>query len=88
MEMKHVVLDTDNMTYEEVNALIQELRAVRARKYELNERVCKLQATFTNMKNEGMVLVSKCTGEVFNLADWTLYDETTRSFYSNEMEEE
>lgn len=87
MELKHVTLDTDNMTYGEVNELVQDLRAIRTRKYDLHTRIRDLKATFANMRDEGMVLVSKCTGEVFNLADWTLYDERNRSFYPEEKED-
>lgn len=88
MELKHVTLDTDSMTYAEVNELVQDLRAIRNRKHDLHARIHGLKATFANMKDEGMVLVSKYTGEVFNLADWTLYDERSRSFYPDEKEDE
>ena len=87
MEMKHVVLDTDSMTYEEVNALIQELRAVRIRKKELHERVLTMRAMISNMRDSEMAWVNKYTGEVFNPEDWQLYDETTRAFYSEEEKE-
>ena len=88
MELKHVTLDTESMTCAEVNELIQELRVIRTRKQDLHTRIHGLKATFANMKDEGMVLVSKYTGEVFNLADWTLYDERSRSFYPDEKEDE
>ena len=74
MMIKNVIVDTTDMSFEEVDALIQNLRAIRTRKGELKSRA--------NMRNEeGMTFVSKTTGEVLDPDDWELYDETTHSFY-------
>jgi hypothetical protein len=82
MNLKHVSLDTDDMSFEEVDALIQELRKVRERKGELRSRLNMFRSMITNMRNEeGMTLVSNTTGEVLNPDDWELYDETTHTFY-------
>ena len=84
MELKHVTLDTENMSYKEVNDMIQELRVIRTRKKELHERVEHLQLMVSHMKDEDMAWVNKYTGEVLDPDDWTLYDERTRTFYSEE----
>lgn len=82
MMLKNVIVDTTEMSYEEVDALIQNLRAIRARKGELKSRMDGFRAMIANMRNdEGMTFVSKYTGEVLNPDDWELYDETTHSFY-------
>ena len=82
MILKNVIVDTTKMSYEEVDALIQNLRAIRARKGELRSRMDRFRAMIANMRNEeGMTLVSKHTGEVLNPDDWELYDETTHTFY-------
>ena len=82
MILKNVIVDTTKMSYEEVDALIQNLRAIRARKGELRSRMDRFCAMIANMRNEeGMTLVSKHTGEVLNPDDWELYDETTHTFY-------
>ena len=82
MILKNVIVDTTEMSYEEVDALIQNLRAIRARKGELKSRMDGFRAMIANMRNEeGMTLVSKHTGEVLNPNDWELYDETTHTFY-------
>ena len=87
MELTNVTLNTTDMSYNEINALIQELRDVRARKKELHERVLTMQAMVSNMRDSEMAWVNKYTGEVFDPEDWQLYDETTRTFYNEEVTE-
>ena len=41
MRIGNVILDTDNMTYEEVDILVKELRDIRKRKGEARD--CKLR---------------------------------------------
>ena len=87
MELKNVTLNTADMSYNEIDTLIQGLRGVRARKKELHERVLTMQAMVSNMRESEMTWVNKYTGEVFDPEDWQLYDETTRTFYSEEVTE-
>ena len=87
MELTNVTLNTADMSYKEVDALIQGLRDVRARKKELHERILTMQAMVSNMRDSEMAWVNKYTGEVFDPEDWQLYDETTRTFYSEEVTE-
>ena len=87
MELKNVTLNTADMSYNEVNALIQGLRSVRARKKELHERVLTMQAMVSNMRDSEMAWVNRYTGEVFDPEDWQLYDETTHTFYNEEVTE-
>ena len=82
MMLKNVIVDTTDMSFEEVDALIQNLRTIRARKGELKSRMDGFRSMIANMRNdEGMTFVSKTTGEVLDPDDWSLYDETTHSFY-------
>ncbi len=82
MKIKNVVVDTTEMSYEDVDSLIQSLRKVRERKAELRNHLENFRALITNMRNhEGMTFVSKCTGEVLNPDDWELYDEMAHAFY-------
>lgn len=87
MELKHVELNTDDMTFDEVNDLIQTLRRVRERKSQLQSRVNSLYAMCANMKSDGMSFVSRYTGEVLNPDDWALYDNEARAFYPGKGEE-
>ena len=81
MELKHVTLDTDSMTYSEVNDLIQELRAVRERKGKLRSHIKSFNALMGNTRDDNASFVNRYTGEVLNPEDWELYDEQTRSCY-------
>ena len=97
MKIKNVVIDTTEMSYEDVDNLVQKLRKVRDRKAELRNRLEHFRAMITNMRdnegmalvsnNEGMTFVSKCTGEVLNPNDWELFDEITHSFYHEKGDE-
>ena len=82
MMIKNVIIDTTEMSYEDVDNLIQSLRKIRERKTALRNNLKNFRTMITNMRNnEGMTFVSKHTGEVLNPDDWELYDETTHSFY-------
>ena len=78
-------VDTAEMSYEEVNALVQDLRAIRARKGELKRMIENFRALVSNSDN--MVLVNKHTGEVLNPNEWELFDELTHSFYHEKGDE-
>ena len=82
MMIKNVILDTTEMSYEDVDNLIQSLRKIRERKTALRNNLGTFRTTITNMRNnEGMTFVSKHTGEVLNPDDWELYDEMSHAFY-------
>ena len=85
MRIGKVILDTDNMTYEEVDQLVQELREIRKRKGEARE--CK-----TRMKNmvevsfdNGFRYVNRYTGELFNADEWFVYDEVNNCTHGEEI---
>ena len=82
MMIKNVVIDTTEMSYEDVDNLIQSLRKIRERKTALRNNLKNFRTMITNMRNnEGMTFVSKHTGEVLNPDDWELYDEMSHAFY-------
>lgn len=85
MKFGNVTIDTNDMTYAEINALVQELRAVRARKEQLHERINTMRAMTENMREAQMSWVNKYTGEIFDPEDWDLFDETTNSVYYEEV---
>lgn len=77
-----IKVDTTNMSYKEIDALVQELGEIRNRKGELSSYLNTFRNMISKMRNNnGISLVSKTTGEVLNPNDWDLYDETTHSFY-------
>ena len=82
MMIKNVIIDTTEMSYEDVDNLIQSLRKIRERKAALRNNLGTFRTMITNMRNnEGMTFVSKHTGEVLNPDDWELYDEMSHAFY-------
>ena len=82
MMIKNVIIDTTEMSYEDVDNLIQSLRKIRERKAALRNNLKNFRTMITNMRNnEGMTFVSKHTGEVLNPDDWELYDEMSHAFY-------
>ena len=75
-------VDTNEMTYKEIDSLVQELREIRARKAELRSRMNEFRSLMTTLRNDaGITFVSKHTGEVFNPDDWKVYDEVAHAFY-------
>ena len=88
MKIKNVTIDIANMTEKEVDALIQDLRAVRARKSELRARYQNLCAMIENMREDDLVFCSRDTGEIFNPKDWIAYDVRNHSSYPENEEEE
>ena len=82
MMIKNIIIDTTEMSYEDVDNLIQSLRKIRERKTALRNNLKNFRTMITNMRNnEGMTFVSKHTGEVLNPDDWELYDEMSHAFY-------
>ena len=88
MKIKNVTIDTTNMTVEEVDALIQDLRAVRARKSQLRANFQNLCAMISNMREDDLVFCSRDTGEIFNPKDWIAYDVRNHSSYPENEEAE
>ena len=87
MKMRNLIMDTNDLTLEEVDGLIQELRKVRARKGEARARHQNLCAMVENMKDDNFVFCSKYTGEVLNPNDWVVYDNLDHSVYPETKEE-
>ena len=75
-------VDTNEMTFKEIDSLVHELRKIRARKAELRSRMNEFRSLMTTLHNDaGITFVSKHTGEVFNPNDWEVYDEVAHAFY-------
>ena len=86
MRIGGVVFNTDDMTLKDVDILIKELRAVRARKATANDCKTMLRNTVSFAKNEGMTLCSRTTGEVLNPDDWVVYDEQIHCTHDEEVD--
>ena len=81
MEIKNVIIDTRNMSIEEMDALIRNLKHLSDRKREARARERNLYAMVENMKDDNFVFCNRHTGEVFHANDWVVYDELTCEGY-------
>ena len=80
-------MDTSDLSIEEVDALIKELKQARARKGEARARHQNLCAMVENMREENMTFCSRYTGEILNPQDWVVYDSLTHATYPPEKDE-
>jgi len=81
MEIKNVIINTRDMSIEEMDALIRNLKRLSNRKREARARNVDLRAMVTNMKDDNFVFCNRHTGEIFNPDDWVVYDELTHEGY-------
>ena len=86
MRIGNVILDTDNMTYSEVDQLVQELRAIRKRKSEARACRHRMKDAVEQSKEYGFRYVNQYTGEIFNADDWWVYDEEQNRMHGDEVE--
>lgn len=69
------MIDTDNMSIEELTTLINECRKIRARKQMEFELRTKMNALIVEAKEKGFTFVDSACGFVREVDDFTLYDE-------------
>lgn len=86
MRIGNVILDTDNMTYEEVDILVKELRDIRKRKGEARDCKWRMKNAVEKSQEEGFRYINRYTGEIFNPNDWWVYDEEQKCTHSEEVE--
>lgn len=85
MRIRNLTMDTSDLTIEEIDSLIKELRKTRERKGEARARHQNLCAMVENMKEDNFVFCSKHTGEILNPNDWVVYDSLTHEGYPQSM---
>lgn len=86
MRIGNVILDTDNMTYEEVDILVNELRDIRKRKSEARASKRRLNNAVIESQEHGFRYINRYTGEIFNANDWWVYDEVQDCTHGEEVE--
>ena len=87
MKMRNLVMDTSDLSFEELDTLIQQLRKARERKGEARARHQNLCSMVENMREDNFVFCSKHTGEILNPNDWVVYDSLNHSAYPETKEE-
>ena len=75
MRIGRTIIDTDNMTVEEMDILIKELRGIRARKVKKETFANALMSVLEDAKSEGFIFADKDFGQVIESKDVAIYDE-------------
>ena len=81
MKMRNLIMDTSDLSFEELDALIRQLKEARARKGEARTYHQNFSAMIENMREKNLVFCSKHTGEILNPNDWEVYDSLTHATY-------
>jgi hypothetical protein len=75
MRIGRTIIDTDNMTTDELSTLINALREIRKRKVQAEELLDRMKSLLTEAKEEGFTFIDKDFGQVWAETDFSLYDE-------------
>lgn len=62
--MKRTMIDTDSMSIDELDAIIKELRAIRARKREAEELNSRMNSLLAEAKEKNFIFINEYTGRV------------------------
>lgn len=77
MRIGRIVIDTDNMSIEDMDTVIREMRAIRARKLKAGELKTQMLELIADAKENGFTFIDKDFGQVWTGNDVELYDERT-----------
>lgn len=75
MRIGRMMIDTDNLSIEDMDAIIKELRAIRARKLKAEELKTRMLELIADAKENGFTFIDKDFGQVWTGNDVELYDE-------------
>ena len=75
MRIGRTIIDTDNMSAEDMDVIIKELRAIRARKLKAEELKSRMIELIEDAKENGFTFIDKDFGQVWSGNDVELYDE-------------
>lgn len=74
MKIGNVTINTEDMSLEDLDALVKEAKRVRSRKYNAREYFCRFEDLLSEVKDRGYALCDRYTGEVLKAKDWVVYD--------------
>lgn len=77
MRIGRMVIDTDNMSIEDMETVMREMCAIRARKLKAEELKNRMLELIADAKENGFTFIDKDFGQVWTNDDFTLYDEQT-----------
>lgn len=75
MRIGRTIINTDNMSAEDMDVIIKELRAIRARKLKAEELKTRMLELIADAKENGFTFIDKDFGQVWSGNDVELYDE-------------
>lgn len=75
MRIGRMMIDTDNLSIEDMDTIIKELRAIRARKLKAEELKARMLELIADAKENGFTFIDKDFGQVWTGNDVELYDE-------------
>ena len=75
MRIGRMIIDTDNMNIEDMDTIIREMRAIRARKLKAEELKNRMLELIADAKENGFTFIDKDFGQVWTGNDVELYDE-------------
>lgn len=75
MRIGRMMIDTDNMSIEDMDTIIKELRVIRARKLKAEELKTRMLELIADAKENGFTFIDKDFGQVWTGNDVDLYDE-------------
>lgn len=78
MRIGNITIDTDEMSVEELDALIKEAKRIRSRKNGAREFYGGFEDLLSGARERGYILCSRFTGEILSASDWGVYDEQER----------
>ena len=84
MRIGKILIDTEDMSVEDLDALIKEAKRVRSRKNGAREFYCGFEDLLSGAKDRGYTLCSRYTGEVLKASDWVVYDEEEKCLQEGE----
>ena len=84
MRIGNVTIDTDEMSIEQMDAIIKEAKRIRSRKNGAREFFCGFEDLLSGAKDRGYTLCSRFTGEVLTARDWVVYDEEEKCIQEGE----
>lgn len=85
MRIGNVIIDTDNMSYDEVDVLVKELRDIRKRKGEARDCRTRMNNAVAKSQEQGFRYINRYTGEIFDANDWWIYDEEQNCTHGDEI---
>lgn len=77
MRIGRTIIDTDNMTVDELTTIISELRAIRKRKAEVEAYRNEMKLLILRAKENGVTYVDKDFGHILQEKDFEVIDERT-----------